>query len=296
MKNNKGFTIIELGVSICLVTVVSFLLFQLVSSVKSIYTKDDIQTTLLTKQAIMIKKIQDDLLNSLPNSITYCKDHLSNSCLMFTFSDGTTKELMVNPIEKKILYDDYLIDYYDIDNTVAFGDLTFNSSNDYFSIKIPIISKMNSKEKDYGIYITKQASTIYNLGVLGDLSVPTVNGTIPIKNDNDDTWMVIYEKSATWLQDYFEKYMKNLKINECSNNNSTFSNKIYEFKTDTSRWCQDTNFYSQKVANYQYVSGYNVGALDKDNFAKTIETSLNTNTVYIKLNEYMDKYTFKARV
>ena len=55
-------------------------------------------------------------------------------------------------------------------------------------------------------------------------------------------------------------------------------------------------FYSQKVANYQYVSGYNVGALDKDNFAKTIETSLNTNTVYIKLNEYMDKYTFKARV
>lgn len=293
MKNNKGFTLVELGVSICLVTVVAFLLFQLVTSVKKLYTGSDLQTTLLTKQAIMVKKIQDDLKKNEPTTITYCKNYLSNSCLAFGYSDGTIKEFIVNPIEKKITYGDYTIDYYSIDDGVSFGNLTFNSTTDYFTIKIPITSK--SIKGNYDIQITKQTSKFYNLGAFGSFDIPNSNGSIPVRQEGADTWMVVYEKSMTWVLDYAKKYMKDLKIDTCSIASPSFTGKVYELKTPTARWCQDTNFYTQKVANYEYVSGYNVGALDKDNYATAIASSLQSETVYIKLNEYMNRYTFKAR-
>lgn len=295
MKKNKGFTLVELGVSICLVTVVAFLLFQIVTSVKKLYTGSDLQTTLLTKQAIMVKKIQDDLKQNTPISITYCKNHLSNSCLSFEYNNGISKELIVNPIEKTITYDDYTIDYYAMDENITFGDLTFNTYTDFFTIKIPITSKTFSDNVDYGIQITKQATKIYNLGTLGNLSIPRSDGSISITSDGSDTWMVIYDKENTWIQEYAKKYIRNLKINTCSISNSSFVGNVYEFKTNTARWCQDTNFYTQKVANYQYVAGYNVGAIDKDNYADAINSSLQSTTVYIKMNEYMNRYTFKAR-
>ena len=61
MKNNKGFTIIELAVSFCLVAAVSITLLQLVLTLKEVYLSGDVKTTLLNKQGIMTKKIYDDL-------------------------------------------------------------------------------------------------------------------------------------------------------------------------------------------------------------------------------------------
>ena len=65
MKNNKGFTIIELAVSFVLVATISIVLLQLVLSLKSVYLEGDIKTTLLNKQGIMTKYIYDDINNFL---------------------------------------------------------------------------------------------------------------------------------------------------------------------------------------------------------------------------------------
>ena len=46
MKNQKGFTIIDLGVSIILVTAVAFLLFQMLTTVKKMYNSTDIESAL----------------------------------------------------------------------------------------------------------------------------------------------------------------------------------------------------------------------------------------------------------
>lgn len=293
MKNKKGFTIIELGISIALVTTVALLLFQIVASVKKLYTGSDLQTTLLTKQGIIVKKIQDDLKDKTLTAITYCTNALSNSCLKFTFGDGTTKELMVNPVARTVKYDDYIIDYFEIDEDILFGELTFNSTTDFFTIKIPITSK--NVEGNFNIHITSSANKIYSLGIVQDMDIPEVDGSIPIQYDGTDYWMVIYEKSMNFVNEFGKKYIRNLKIDTCSNPNSTLTEKIYEFKTDTSRWCQDTNFYSQKAQNYQYVSGIKVGSLDVNNYQETLNQALASDTVYIKMNEYMRRYTFTAR-
>lgn len=295
MKNKKGFTIVELGVSIALVSVVALLLFQIVANVKKLYTGSDLQTTLLTKQGIMVKKIQDDLKNNTLNSITYCPNFLSNSCLLFTFSNGESKELMVNPVQRKIKYGDYIIDYYEIDEDIIFGELTFNSTTDFFTIKVPITSK--NIDGNYDIHITSIANKTYNLGTIGNMHIPISMSEegIPIQFDGNNYWMSIYDSSETLIQDFGEKYIRNLKIDTCSTSNESFTGKVFEFKTNNARWCQDTNFYSQKAKNYQYISGINVGALDKDNYTTTLNDALSSSTVYIKVTEYINRYTFKAR-
>lgn len=299
MKNKKGFTIIELGVSIALVTTVALLLFQIVASVKKLYTGSDIQTTLLTKQGVMIKKIQDDLKDNTPTSITYCQNYLSNSCLLFTFSDGTTTELMVNPVQRKIKYKDYIIDYFEIDEDILFGELTFNSTTDFFTIKIPITTK--NIDGNYDIHITSSANKVYNLGTISRMDMPVPKGSIPVRYDGENYWMAIYDSSMTFVQEFGKKYIQNLKIDTCSISNEALNEKVYEFKaTPTSgetkaQWCQDTNFFSQKVENYQYISGINAGALDKDNYKTTVTEALSSTTIYIKINEYMQRYTFIAR-
>lgn len=295
MKNNKGFTLVELGVSISLVTIVALLLFQIVASVKKMYSESDLQTTLLTKQGIIVKKIQDDLNNNSVSSITYCQNNLSNSCLEFAFIGSTIKkQLIVNPIERKITYDNYTIDYFKIDEDITFGNLVFNSTTDFFTIKIPITR--NNLEGNYDINITSLANRIYNLGSVGEMSLTlSNNNVIPIISSGANYWMAIYQNDAEWIKTFGEKYMRFLKIDTCSN--SSLTGNVYEFKTDTARWCQSTNFYTQKakVDEAGYIEGTKSGSLDKGNYEETISNTLNSNIVYIKMNEYMNRYTFKSR-
>ena len=53
MKNNRGFTVVEMGVSFCLIFTVCILLFHVDLSLKELYIKSDIETTLLNKQGII---------------------------------------------------------------------------------------------------------------------------------------------------------------------------------------------------------------------------------------------------
>lgn len=156
MKNNKGFTIIELAVSFCLVATISIILLQLVLSLKEIYVSGDVKTTLLNKQGIMIKKIYDDLNSKDLESITSC----GLSCLTFTYYDDTTANLLVDPGNKTLTYGDYTLQ---LDNSSSFGKVNISvdeasssqtiKSDSVLTIDIPIYSKL--LDEDFGIHIVK---------------------------------------------------------------------------------------------------------------------------------------------
>lgn len=310
MKNNKGFTIIELGVCICLVTIISFLLFQMITAVKKIYFDTDLKTTLLTKQAIMTKKIYDDLDQKGISSIKNC-DTWQNSCLVFTFSDASTSTLLVDPINHAISYNNYIINYHDIDETIRFGELTYYNSdkNDFFAIKIPITAA--NEEGDFGIKIIKQPknanffySTNYSDIIIpityestdesGNTTVTTTETTIK-KDSSDDYWMKVYDANDEVLNNALSSKLKYLKLDTCSSTTNLTGN-VYELKVGNTRWCQTNNFYTQGVGTHEHISGTIETALGRDTYSNALKNgTLGSTELYLKVNNFINKYTFIKR-
>ena len=304
MKNKKGFTIVELGVSICLVTVVSFLLFQMITSVKKLYSSGDIKTTLLTKQAIMTKKIYDEFDTKTISQITSC-DEWQISCLTFVFADGSSSILSVDPLKYTISYNNYSINYADIDDTISFGELVFNEESDFFTIKIPITSK--SITGNYDISVTKQhinyitnsySETFSSITVpLSDAAGNSTTTTITYEDGN--YWMRVYDSEANPnLDTLLTPYFKQFKLDTCTD--TTFTGNVYELRTGTlsSQWCQTNNLYTQTAGGYLRVDGIDLEkVLGKNNYKDELTTTstLASTTLDLKVNTFVDRYTFKSR-
>lgn len=301
MKNKKGFTIIELGVSICLVTVVSFLLFEMITTIKKLHNANDLKTTLLTKQAIMVKKINDDFDKKTIASISNCESW-QNSCLKFNFADGSSNNLIVDPLRHTISYNNYVIDYEEIGDDITFGELMFIKNTDFFTIDIPITSSTISGE--YGINIIRQNMNTITKNYSetnSTITVPLsnkdgVNTVTTITYDGTNYWLKIYDVNDDNLNKIMANELKHLKLDTCSN--ASLGGKIYELKTETnsSRWCQTNNMYTQQVGDYKNVSGTIYTALGKDTYIEaTKSANLNTTTIFLKVNAFINQYTFKAR-
>ena len=296
MKNQKGFTIIELGVSIILVTAVAFLLFQMLTTVKKMYNSTDIESSLLTKQAIMTKKIYDELDVKTISSISNC-DVWQNSCVKFSFNDGTSSTLMVDPLKNTLTYNNYVVEYDKIDDTVHFGELVYNKENSYFAIKIPVYS--NNVNGDFGITIVKQHSNyVTNLfnPYFQTINVPLSSTINTIITNDGNYWLRVYDASNTGLSTIMKDYVKRLKTTSCS---VDFEGSSYELRTGvgTSHWCQGNNFYTQDAGSYKHISGTVNGALGKDTYVEALTSSgaLKDSTLDLVVNTFIDTYTFKSR-
>ena len=93
-KSNKGITIVELVVSISILSIVVLFLFQLILSLKEVYTSSGVKTEMLNKQAIINREINEDLINKqleLARSCSSSADVIN--CISFYFKDGTSKRL-----------------------------------------------------------------------------------------------------------------------------------------------------------------------------------------------------------
>jgi len=303
MKNKKGFTIVELGVSIALVTVVSFLLFQMITTIKKVYNSGDLKTTMLTKQAIMTKKIYDEFDEKTISQISNCDDG-QLACLKFIFSDNSTSMLLVDPLTNTISYNNYTVDYDEIDDTTMFGELVFNIEDDFFTIKIPITSR--TIKGDYGIFVTKQYTNyLINsyIDVRNNIVIPISNDkgdivTTTITNDGSDYWMRVYDAVGNpTLDTFITPYFKHLNLETCSD--ESFTGTIYELKTGTnsSRWCQTNNLYTQNVGEYRHISGAVNTSIGKQTYKEILTTTsiLNSTTLDVKVNSFVERYTFKSR-
>lgn len=149
---------IEIAVTFSLIAVVTVLLFELIISLREIYIKGDLQTTLLSKQGIITKKINDDLQSLRLKSITSC----GTFCITFNYQTGASYNLSLD-IEKNVIqYHDYVWTLQEgtkigTVNTSVYQNSSItasNKNNSILKIEIPITHKL--LEKDYGIEILYQ--------------------------------------------------------------------------------------------------------------------------------------------
>lgn len=159
--NKKGSTIVELIVSITVLTVVVTFLFQTIISLKEVYNSSGIKTEMLNKQSLISKMINDDLRSRKIELATTCGGE--NACLAFYFQDGTQKKLeLIKKTETTpayFVYGDYKTE---LVNQSNFGSYEISSETLYevvgltndsiLNLNIPITHPLLNNQ-DYGIKI-----------------------------------------------------------------------------------------------------------------------------------------------
>lgn len=281
MKNNKGFTLVELAVTFSLVAVISIMLFQLISNLKELYLSGDVKTSLLNRQGIMVKKIATDFHDNIVQSINSC----GVSCLTFSLQnpdslDTKTTELMIDPGNKTVTYDSYT---YQLDKSSSFGTVNFEVSNTtdslgnaIFKIDIPIYSKLIPDES-------------FGINVVGLCPSSNINRNIDsnasFKINGIDTNLKVVEDSEGRIKGVFAK-LYNL------NNGNTID------KFDDFLYNPDTNKLSalgglgafKKTNDIQAIVGLLNNEINNDgNLSTSQKRNLTTHNEEIYQNGY---YTF----
>ena len=154
----KGFTVVELIVSFSLTMVIVVFLFQIVISLKNMYTANSLKTELLNKQAIISDKINNSFNKKTITNVTKCGSY----CLNFIYSDNSSEMLKINYNEnsfqfgsyKTLLPDNSYMSNPSID-IVYSGTFLEDSNNSILVINIPIYSDF-LKNQNYGINVMYQ--------------------------------------------------------------------------------------------------------------------------------------------
>lgn len=166
MKNNKGFSVLELIVSFSLTMVIVIVLFEIIVYMKELYEKSVTQTELINKQNIITDYIYSDLIDNNVNEISIC----GNNCINFSYDNGEIKQLNWNTELNTLQYDNYKINLirntnFDQNLELKYNEYTLNGvkichrgindsneTNSYISIKIPISNAL-FENKDFGLDI-----------------------------------------------------------------------------------------------------------------------------------------------
>ncbi|MBE6138483.1 MAG: prepilin-type N-terminal cleavage/methylation domain-containing protein [Firmicutes bacterium] len=184
MKNNRGFSILELIVSFSLTMIIVVVLFEIIIYMKELYEKSVTQTELLNKQNLITDYIYSDIYTYELDTISVCGDN----CIVFDYSMGTPKYLKWDTSLNTIGYGDYTISllkntYFDQTLLLSDGTHTLSGAkicytyddgnNPYVSIKIPITNAL-FPEDDFGInllyYDTNEYATAVFLPASNDCS------------------------------------------------------------------------------------------------------------------------------
>lgn len=167
MKNNKGFSLVELIVSFTLTMVIVVILFEIIVSMKDLYVSSVTKTELLNKQSIYTDYIYSDIDEYGLNNISICGDN----CIGFEFTNGQIKKLEwsfysaenINQSLQSLSYGDYKINlinnaYFDTKLSISNGTNTLTGvkicnnpvGNKYININLPIYHTMFQNE-NFGI-------------------------------------------------------------------------------------------------------------------------------------------------
>lgn len=170
MQRKKGFTLVEIIVTFCLLSTISFLLFQLVISLKNLYTSNDYKTVLLIEQGNMTRRINTDFFSMPIVSMSDCStsdDKNLKKCYLFTLQDEVIDTKVTKRLEvytDRIIYDGYQMN---VDNGSTMGDVSAVVSyiedasvkyNCILTIDIPITNKLT--DGDFGIHLSVQYNSI----------------------------------------------------------------------------------------------------------------------------------------
>lgn len=135
-KRNKGITLVELIISVALVSLIMVFLFKLLVDVKYIDENRTYADLNQINKATIIKEIQNDFMDKTLQSLQDVSTSTKAS-IRFTFTDGTVKILDV------------------LEDTIAYGDSTWkikgrNKSTKYVKSCLPFFVTMGSSiNSDY---------------------------------------------------------------------------------------------------------------------------------------------------
>lgn len=168
MKNNKGFTLVELIASFSLALVIMFFLFQIVLTVRELYVSSGLKTEMMIKQANLERKIGLELREKRLKSVSSC----GNDCYTLTFSDNTAKTLKTDRVKKTVTYGDYqvaMLEGSTIDsltiNRNTIPNVASGKNDTILVIDLPINNRIVSN-RDFGIHLVYQYdSRTTNLGL-----------------------------------------------------------------------------------------------------------------------------------
>lgn len=158
MRNNKGFTVIEIIVSFVLTSIIVLLLFELIIILKELYVTSGVKSQLLTKQTIMSEKINSDLNNKKIMIASRC----GTSCIDFVFDDSSASRLEIDRKNNIFSYGDYkteLIPGSQFGNvrvsTNSVLGVAAGRNNSIVTITIPIIHSL-FEQQEFGINVVYQ--------------------------------------------------------------------------------------------------------------------------------------------
>lgn len=190
MKNNKGFTVVELLVTFSLTMIIVIFLMQIIIVLKDIYVSNDVKTKLLNKQSILSYKINQEFITKRLDSSTKC----GSNCINFIFYDGTTTKLEIDKEKKTITFGDYKTE---LISGSEFGNIEVTSNiavvnnpsfnNAILNINIPIYNKL-FRNKNYGVNVNLQYNTSYtNVANIIFDNQNSLSGYIMIKGNRNMT-------------------------------------------------------------------------------------------------------------
>ena len=171
--NNKGVTLVEIIISVALISIVVVFLFALLIQVNNENSENEVRSSYLINQATFIKQIEEDFIDykydgneqscSIDESLNISNlDNNNYICIKFNYNEGYYGYLF----KYKTIDNKYLLAYYRGENseepnynqTVELEDYTwdgseidFNNQNNFIAIKLPIIGPDGN---DYSINLS----------------------------------------------------------------------------------------------------------------------------------------------
>lgn len=158
MQKKNGFTVIELLASIVLISLIAYVLLQIIFVLKDMYDINGQKTELLNKQGLISNYVNEAFITHYITSVSSC----GNNCLQFIYVDGTQEQLNIDLQNHTISFGNHKTQF---SNTTKIGNMEISklqanyahpSKNDsLLSIHIPITSSL-TKEQDFGFHFVFQ--------------------------------------------------------------------------------------------------------------------------------------------
>ena len=116
MKNNKGFTLVEVLVSLSLVAVIAIFLFQIIYLLRDVYVEKAVKSELYIESSNLSNTINREIVNkSKENIYITLINKISDDEIAITYSNNTKSNIKINRENHSISFGNYnvkILDYF----------------------------------------------------------------------------------------------------------------------------------------------------------------------------------------
>lgn len=167
MNNKKGVTLLEVMVSLTLISIVMIILMGLLSDLKNEDSLSGTRNKDAINRATIINIIENDFINKEIQSVEGCDESTSEICLKFSFKNNETKKLVIfsaNSSDENdyLIYDNekWELEYgkYDFERfSYCYIDSINPNQKDslYYFLKIELpVKATTSSKRNYNLLLT----------------------------------------------------------------------------------------------------------------------------------------------